>query len=116
VIVEVLSGTLLKFAQKSIEKPPVMPYSAWASARSRGWRLGERAKDDFLDLAGFDDGGRRSCRHAPMMRPAGAFSSASGEETRVYKDQLGELERDRERGLIAGDEAEAARVEIGAAC
>lgn len=50
---------------------------------------------------------------APMARPAGAFPSASGEETRVYKDQLGELERDRERGLIAGDEAEAARVEIG---
>jgi cytochrome c-type biogenesis protein CcmH len=30
----------------------------------------------------------------------------------VYRDQLGEVESDRERGLIAGSEAEAARIEI----
>jgi cytochrome c-type biogenesis protein CcmH len=30
----------------------------------------------------------------------------------VYKDQLSEIDRDRERGLIAGPEAEAARIEV----
>ncbi len=50
---------------------------------------------------------------APLARPAGAFPAASGEEARVYRDQLGELDRDRERGLIGGGEAEAARAEIG---
>lgn len=30
----------------------------------------------------------------------------------IYKDQLAEVERDRERGLIAGPEADAARIEI----
>lgn len=50
---------------------------------------------------------------APLSRPAGAFPAPSGEEARVYRDQLGELDRDRERGLIGGEEAEAARAEIG---
>ncbi|MBS1181859.1 MAG: tetratricopeptide repeat protein [Proteobacteria bacterium] len=50
---------------------------------------------------------------APMARPLDAFPAVSGEETRVYRDQLGELDRDRERGLIGGEEAEAARAEIG---
>lgn len=50
---------------------------------------------------------------APMARPAGAFSAASGEETRVYRDQLSELDRDRDRGLIGSEEADAARAEIG---
>ena len=50
---------------------------------------------------------------APLARPAGAFSAVSGEETRVYRDQLDELDRDRERGLIGGEEADAARAEIG---
>lgn len=50
---------------------------------------------------------------APLARPAGAFSAIAGEEARVYRDQLDELERDRERGLIGGEEAEAARTEIG---
>ncbi|SCM75558.1 Cytochrome c-type biogenesis protein CycH [uncultured Pleomorphomonas sp.] len=50
---------------------------------------------------------------APMARPAGAFPAQSGEETRVYRDQLSELDRDRERGLIAGEEADAAHAEIG---
>ncbi|MGA7458487.1 MAG: c-type cytochrome biogenesis protein CcmI, partial [Methyloceanibacter sp.] len=39
-------------------------------------------------------------------RPAEAFDSA------VYRDQLGEIESDRARGLIGEEEAEAARVEI----
>ncbi|WP_370674769.1 c-type cytochrome biogenesis protein CcmI [Pleomorphomonas sp. PLEO] len=50
---------------------------------------------------------------APLARPAGAFSVASGEEMRVYRDQLNELDRDRERGVIGGEEADAARTEIG---
>jgi len=36
-----------------------------------------------------------------------------GAETFVYKDQLAEIERDREAGLIKAPEAAAARVEIG---
>ena len=39
-------------------------------------------------------------------RSADAFDSA------VYRDQLGEIESDRARGLIGEEEAEAARVEI----
>ncbi|WP_026789397.1 c-type cytochrome biogenesis protein CcmI [Pleomorphomonas oryzae] len=50
---------------------------------------------------------------APLARPAASFPAASGEETRVYRDQLSELDRDRERGLIGGEEADAARAEIG---
>ena len=50
---------------------------------------------------------------APLARPAGAFVAASGEETRVYRDQLRELDRDRERGVIGVEEADATRVEIG---
>lgn len=50
---------------------------------------------------------------APMARPAGAFLAASGEEARVYRDQLSELDRDRDRGLIGSEEADAARAEIG---
>jgi cytochrome c-type biogenesis protein CcmH len=36
----------------------------------------------------------------------------TGCEVEVYRDQLGEIERDRERGLIAPEEARAARLEI----
>lgn len=50
---------------------------------------------------------------SPLMRPAAVFSATSGEEARVYRDQLEELDRDRERGLIGGEEANAARAEIG---
>ena len=38
--------------------------------------------------------------------------AASGEEIRVYADQLDEVGRDRDRGVIGEREAEAARVEI----
>lgn len=50
---------------------------------------------------------------APLARPAADFAAASGDEARVYRDQLSELERDKERGLIGGEEADAARAEIG---
>ncbi|WP_316179239.1 MULTISPECIES: c-type cytochrome biogenesis protein CcmI [unclassified Bradyrhizobium] len=43
----------------------------------------------------------------------GARASSDGREVVVYKDQLAEIERDVETGLIGKVEAEAARVEIG---
>ena len=43
----------------------------------------------------------------------GARAPADGREVNVYKDQLAEIERDVESGLIGKDEAEAARAEIG---
>ncbi|CAL76545.1 Cytochrome c-type biogenesis protein cycH [Bradyrhizobium sp. ORS 278] len=43
----------------------------------------------------------------------GARNLADGREAAVYKDQLAEIERDVENGLIGKVEAEAARVEIG---
>ncbi|MGJ5177267.1 c-type cytochrome biogenesis protein CcmI [Bradyrhizobium oligotrophicum] len=43
----------------------------------------------------------------------GARTSSDGREAAVYKDQLAEIERDVETGLIGKIEAEAARVEIG---
>jgi cytochrome c-type biogenesis protein CcmH len=42
----------------------------------------------------------------------GAVTDPAAAALAVYKDQLSELERDRERGLIADNEAEAARNEI----
>lgn len=48
----------------------------------------------------------------PLGR-APAFADAAGHARRVYRDQLRELERDREEGLIRPEEAEAARAEIG---
>ncbi|NPU10488.1 c-type cytochrome biogenesis protein CcmI [Bradyrhizobium sp. 83002] len=43
----------------------------------------------------------------------GARTPSDGREVAVYKDQLAEIERDVESGLIGKVEAEAARVEIG---
>src|SRR3954454_22804073 len=37
---------------------------------------------------------------------------ARASDIAIYKDQLAELERDRDRGLIGDPEAEAARIEI----
>lgn len=49
---------------------------------------------------------------APLMRPPEATASGMAQDADVYRDQLKELERDRERGLIGDSEAEAARAEI----
>lgn len=50
---------------------------------------------------------------APLLRRAPAAPlQARDYDIEVYRDQLAELERDRERGVIASGEAEAARVEI----
>ncbi len=51
-----------------------------------------------------------------LLRPL--TSGTAGDESRaafdatVYRDQLGEVESDRERGLIGAADAEAARIEI----
>ena len=47
----------------------------------------------------------------PLSRRSGASMAAS--EINVYRDQLSEIERDVARGLLAGDDAEQARAEIG---
>ena len=46
----------------------------------------------------------------PLSR--GGRAPSEGSEAAVYKDQLGEIERDVASGLIGSSEAEAARVEI----
>jgi cytochrome c-type biogenesis protein CcmH len=38
--------------------------------------------------------------------------AAAGDDAAVYRDQLGEIERDRARGLLAPEEATAARLEV----
>ena len=50
---------------------------------------------------------------APLIRGAGKRGPARSEyDLAVFKDQLAELVRDRERGWLEGGEAEAARIEI----
>ncbi len=49
----------------------------------------------------------------PLIRGAGKKGPARSEyDLAVFKDQLAELDRDRERGLLDDGEAEAARIEI----
>jgi len=48
----------------------------------------------------------------PLRRPAAASSSRSAYDMAVYRDQLDEISRDIERGLLSPDQAEAARTEI----
>ncbi len=50
---------------------------------------------------------------APLIRGTGKQGPARSEyDITVFKDQLAELDRDRERGLLDDGEAEAARIEI----
>ncbi len=50
---------------------------------------------------------------APLIRGVGKQGPARSEyDLAVFKDQLAELDRDRERGLLDDGEAEAARIEI----
>ncbi len=49
----------------------------------------------------------------PMWRRGGATADRSAYDVEVYRDQLKELDRDLERGLIDVDGADAARAEIG---
>lgn len=49
---------------------------------------------------------------APLARARRSVGAAQGHDVRVYRDQLTEVERDLDRGLIGPEEAEAARTEI----
>lgn len=49
----------------------------------------------------------------PLIRAPGRTAPAASHDMEVYRDQLAELERDRERGLISQKDAEEARAEIG---
>jgi cytochrome c-type biogenesis protein CcmH len=48
----------------------------------------------------------------PLGRAGGSDDARAAFDATVYRDQLGEVESDRERGLIGEADAEAARVEI----
>lgn len=48
----------------------------------------------------------------PLVRAHAHAPSRAEADVQVYKDQLEEIDRDRDRGLIAEREAEAARIEI----
>src|SRR5436190_18008117 len=48
----------------------------------------------------------------PLWRPEAAAVAPAEADLAVYRDQLSEIEADRERGLIAGSEAEGARTEV----
>uniref|UniRef100_UPI0013D2C155 c-type cytochrome biogenesis protein CcmI n=1 Tax=Klebsiella pneumoniae TaxID=573 RepID=UPI0013D2C155 len=47
----------------------------------------------------------------PLARSRDAVAGSSGSDLAVYKDQLAEIGRDRQAGLIGEAEAEAARIE-----
>jgi len=48
----------------------------------------------------------------PLLRPPAAASTRAAYDLAVYRDQLDEISRDIERGLLSPDQAEAARTEI----
>jgi cytochrome c-type biogenesis protein CcmH len=48
----------------------------------------------------------------PLIRGGGAAQSRAAFDAAVYRDQLAEIERDRARGTLSGDEAAAARLEV----
>lgn len=48
----------------------------------------------------------------PLVRRYGASQSRRAFDLEVYRDQLTEIDGDLERGLITGDQAEAARIEV----
>lgn len=49
---------------------------------------------------------------APLLRPEATLPAADVADQTVYKDQLAEIDADRERGLIGEPEAEAAKREL----
>ncbi len=49
---------------------------------------------------------------APLLRARGDAVESVEYDIEVYRDQLGEMERDAERGLLTGEEVAAARTEI----
>ncbi len=49
---------------------------------------------------------------SPLLRRPGAVAARREHDLSVYRAQLGELERDQERGLLGPEEARAARLEV----
>lgn len=49
---------------------------------------------------------------APLLRPRGAMSARAAYDMEVYRDQIREVARERERGVLDADSAAAARLEI----
>ena len=49
----------------------------------------------------------------PLLRRPPAAASRHRHDVEIYRDQLAEIERDAARGLLAADDAEAARAEVG---
>ena len=49
---------------------------------------------------------------APLLRRSGDPLARSAFDLQIYREQLSELERDQERGVLPADQAEAARTEI----
>ncbi|MCH7486469.1 MAG: c-type cytochrome biogenesis protein CcmI, partial [Proteobacteria bacterium] len=48
----------------------------------------------------------------PLARRRAAEPTRAEHDLVVYRDQLEEVERDRERGLLTGEQASAAKIEI----
>ena len=48
----------------------------------------------------------------PLLKSGADMASRGEHELEFYKDQLTEVERDLERGIISAEEAEASRIEI----
>lgn len=49
---------------------------------------------------------------APLARPRASAVAGSAQAVAIYRDQLAEIDRDVDRGTLAGNEADAARLEI----
>ncbi len=53
------------------------------------------------------------CVLVPLLRPQAPPRARAEHDVDIYRDQLAEIERDRDRGLVSEDQLDAARAEIG---
>lgn len=53
------------------------------------------------------------CVLVPLLRPRAPPTPRAAHDVEIYRDQLAELERDRDRGLVTEGQLEASRAEIG---
>ncbi|MDE0058501.1 MAG: c-type cytochrome biogenesis protein CcmI [Defluviicoccus sp.] len=53
------------------------------------------------------------CVLMPLLRPQVPPRARAEHDVEIYRDQLAEIERDRDRGLVSEDQLDAARAEIG---
>ena len=53
------------------------------------------------------------CVLVPLLRRHAPAQSRAEHDVEIYRDQIAEVERDRARGLVSGDQLEAAHAEIG---